>query len=63
MSRRIVLLFLLLTVSCTKNSLVFEEISIEELYSCINYDKVSDPNFDSDDLYAFWDIFVADAKC
>ena len=25
--------------------------------------KVTDPNFDSDDLYAFWDIFVADAKC
>jgi hypothetical protein len=63
MSRRIVLLFLLITVSCTKNSLVYEEISVEELYSCISYDKVTDPNFDSDDLYAFWDIFVADAKC
>ena len=24
---------------------------------------MTDPNFDSDDLYAFWDIFVEDAKC
>jgi hypothetical protein len=63
MSRRIVLLFLLLAVSCTKNSLVYEEIPEEVLFSCIDYDKVTDPNFDSDDLYAFWDIFVADAKC
>ena len=59
MSRRIALIFLLLAVSCAKNSLVYEEIPEEVLFSCIDYDKVTDPNFDSDDLYAFWDIFVA----
>ena len=25
--------------------------------------RVTNPNFDTDDLYAFWDIFVEDAKC
>ena len=55
-------IFLLIT-GCSKNSLVYEEIPVEILYSCIDYDKVADPNFDSNDLYAFWDIFVADAKC
>ena len=55
-------IFLLFT-GCSKNSLVYEEIPVEILYSCIDYDKVADPNFDSNDLYAFWDIFVADAKC
>ena len=53
----------LLFFGCSKNSLVYEEIPEEILYSCIDYDRVADPNFDSNDLYAFWDIFVADAKC
>ena len=63
MPRGIIYLILLLVISCTKNSLVYEEVPVDLLYSCTNYDKVSDPNFDSDDLYAFWDIFVEDAKC
>ena len=57
-----ILIFLIFTC-CSKNSLVYEEIPEEILFSCIDYSKVTDPNFDSDDLYAFWDIFVADAKC
>ena len=54
---------ILFFLGCSKNSLVYEEIPVEMLYSCIDYDIVADPNFDSNDLYAFWDIFVADAKC
>ena len=63
MPRRIIYLFLLLVIGCTKNSLEYEEIPENLLFSCIDYSKVTDPNFDSDDLYAFWDIFVKDAKC
>ena len=63
MPRRIIYLFLLLVIGCTKNSLEYEEIPENLLFSCIDYSKVTDPNFDSDDLYAFWDIFVEDAKC
>ena len=43
--------------------MVYEDIVPEVLYSCANYDKLTNPNFDVDDLYAFWDIFVEDAKC
>ena len=57
------ILISLIFTGCSKNSLVYEEIPEEILFSCIDYSKVTDPNFDSDDLYAFWDIFVADAKC
>mgnify|MGYP003312933515 FL=1 len=57
------ILISLIFTGCSKNSLVYEEIAEEILFSCIDYSKVTDPNFDSDDLYAFWDIFVADAKC
>ena len=57
------ILISLIFTCCSKNSLVYEEIPEEILFSCIDYSKVTDPNFDSDDLYAFWDIFVADAKC
>ena len=63
MSRIIIYLFLFLIIACSKNSLVYEEIPEELLYSCVDYSRVTDPSFDSDDLYAFWDIFVADAKC
>ena len=63
MPRRIIYLFLLLVIGCTKNSLEYEEIPENLLFSCIDYSKLTDPNFDSDDLYAFWDIFVEDAKC
>ena len=63
MPRGIIYLIFLLVISCAKNSLVYEEIPEDVLFSCIDYDRVTDPNFDSDDLYAFWDIFVADAKC
>ena len=57
------ILISLIFTGCSKNSLVYEEVPEEILFSCIDYSKVTDPNFDSDDLYAFWDIFVADAKC
>ena len=53
----------LIFLGCAKNSLVYEIAPDKKLFSCVNYDKLADPNFDSDDLYAFWDIFVADAKC
>ena len=63
MPRRIIFFFLFLLVACSKNSLEYEEIPETLLFSCIDYSKVTDPNFDSDDLYAFWNIFVEDAKC
>ena len=63
MSGRIIYFLLLLLISCSKNSLVYEDVPEELLYSCVDYSFVTDPNFDSDNLYAFWDIFVADAKC
>ena len=63
MSRIIIYLFLFLVIACSKNSLVYEEVPEELLYSCVDYSRLTDSNFDSDDLYAFWDIFVADAKC
>ena len=53
----------LIFLGCAKNSLVYEIAPDKKLFSCVNYDKLADPNFDSDNLYAFWDIFVADAKC
>ena len=55
--------FSLIFIGCSKNSLNYEEVPEEILFSCVDYSRVTDPNFDSDDLYAFWDIFVADAKC
>ena len=61
--RQLAIIFYVLLVSCSKNSLVYEDIVPEVLYSCANYDKLTNPNFDVDDLYAFWDIFVEDAKC
>ena len=63
MSRLTIYIFFLLIISCSKNSLVYEEIEETLLFSCIDYDKVTDSNFDSDDLYAFWHLFVEDAKC
>ena len=63
MSRVTIYIFFLLIISCSKNSLVYEEIEETLLFSCIDYDKVTDSNFDSDDLYAFWYLFVEDAKC
>ena len=63
MSRGVIYLFFFLILSCSKNSLVFEKIPEILLFSCVDYSKVTDPNFDSDDLYAFWDLFVQDAKC
>ena len=62
MSRRIIYFLLLLLISCSKNSLVYEDVPEELLFRCVDYSFVTDPNFDSDNLYAFWDIFVADAK-
>ena len=61
--RQLVVLFYILLVSCSKNSLTYEEIPEEIFYSCADYSRVTNPNFDTDDLYAFWDIFVEDAKC
>ena len=61
--RQLIFLISLFFIGCDKNSLVYEEIPQEILFSCIDYSKVTDPNFDSDDLYAFWDLFVQDAKC
>jgi hypothetical protein len=61
--RQLVVFFYILLVSCSKNSLTYEEIPEEIFYSCADYSRVTNPNFDTDDLYAFWDIFVEDAKC
>ena len=61
--RQLVVLFYILLVSCSKNSLTYEEIPEEIFYSCADYSRVTNPNFDTDDLYAFWNIFVEDAKC
>ena len=61
--RQLGVLFYILLVSCSKNSLTYEEIPEEIFYSCADYSRVTNPNFDTDDLYAFWDIFVEDAKC
>ena len=61
--RQLIVLFYILLVSCSKNSLTYEEIPEEIFYSCADYSRVTNPNFDTDDLYAFWDIFVEDAKC
>ena len=52
MPRRIIFFFLFLIVGCSKNSLEYEEIPETLLFSCIDYSKLTDPNFDSDDLYA-----------
>lgn len=61
--RQLVVLFYILLVSCSKNSLTREEIPKEVFYSCADYSRVTNPNFDIDDLYTFWDIFLEDAKC
>ena len=66
-NRHLILLFVAFVSifynGCNKNSLVYDEIPEEVLNSCVDYSIITDPNFDYDDLYAFWDIFVADAKC
>ena len=43
------ILISLIFTGCSKNSLVYEEIPEEILFSCIDYSKVTDPNFDSDE--------------
>ena len=57
------ILICLIFISCKKNLLDYEDLPEEILFSCADYSKVTDPNFDYDDLYAFWEIFIADAKC
>ena len=57
------ILICLIFISCKKNLLDYEDLPEEILFSCADYSKVTDPNFDSDNLYAFWEIFIADAKC
>ena len=59
----ILLLISLFFLECSKNSIIYQQAHVENLSSCVDYSKLSDPNFDSDDLYAFWNIFVEDAKC
>ncbi len=53
----------LIFIGCKKNILDYGNLPEEILFSCADYSKVTDPNFDSDNLYAFWEIFIADAKC
>ena len=53
----------LIFLGCAKNSLVNEKAPVEKLFSCVNFNKLADPNFDSNNLYNFWDIIVADASC
>lgn len=61
--RQLITLFFILSISCSKNSLSYEEIPEDILYSCADYSRLTSPNFNTDDLYAFWDVFVEDAKC
>ena len=61
--RQLIIFLYIILFSCSKNALLYEEIPEEIFYSCADYSRVTNPNFDTDDLYAFWDIFVEDAKC
>ena len=61
--RQLITLFFLISISCSKNSLTYEEVPEDILYSCTDYSRLTSPNFNTDDLYAFWDVFVEDAKC
>ena len=58
--------FLILACSKSENSDTEIEIieEIEQIYSCVSYDELLDPqNTNQDDLMQYWDKFVDDVKC
>jgi hypothetical protein len=59
----IAFLFLVLTVSCSKQEtppvdVPEEELEEEQLSSCVTYSTAN-----QDDLYTYWELFVADVLC
>ena len=63
------LLFFLLTLACSKSDNSEAEIEIieeeiEQIYSCVTYSELLDPqNTNQDDLMQYWYKFVDDVKC
>lgn len=58
---QLMLLFLTIVVSCEKEAPVIEEEVVfeeEQLSSCVEYASAN-----KDDLYSFWNLFVADIIC
>ena len=61
--------FILLFVTCTKSDNSESEIEIvekeiEQIYSCVSYDNLLDPqNTNQDNLMQYWYKFVDDVKC
>ena len=50
--RHLIFSISLFFLGCDKNSLVYEEVPEEILFSCVDYSKVTDPNFDSTSIVA-----------
>ncbi len=64
MGAKLSLLLFFIFFSCSKSDLInLNQHTEKRLESCVSYDDLLDVNSDRYDLMAYWDKFVADAKC
>ncbi len=64
MGTKLSILLFFIFFSCSKSDIInLNQHTGKRLESCVSYDDLLDVNSDRYDLMAYWDKFVADAKC
>ena len=64
MGTKLSILLFFIFFSCSKSDIInLNQHTEKRLESCVSYDDLLDVNSDRYDLTAYWDKFVADAKC